>query len=637
MPTQYLSGRTKLDFPQNSITSVTGGQFTTSQTRTFTLIGQNRAGFTLPSDPIEVNQVISDAIVVNFPSTNRTEGTDFHYYWLCLCPDGTVESAVQIAGWKNYEADQVSARSLPPIVLVKDAHLEIAPLVSSPEALPTGNDLVEGMVRAIALEVSQSAYYRYDPLSPGEVDGDSIIAPTGRPAERWFKIGSPYLGVVDDPFGEDGCARAIRQVSPLSVIKPPKYSANAQKSTPIKVCYYNDTANAIALGTTLGLTVFLNGVPKSQLFDGKILLTPKGYVNFATGELDTSNGVNVMPNVGHDLTWFYGSNDTLVLPKDLPSGWGYFIEIAALTSVGQLDNQIYEGDTVTFNLVEIPQSGTIDTSLFEFTGNLILPSGDRLHCVPGSGLSLLVGTGAGVVERMTFPLKPERQIAGVVPQLAGQRITVDGNGALFYRGTPAVSGDIPGTEAIRAIVGCEQGHGALGAWRGIELTQVSGLSVTLNYPCNSEGMGIVREDYPAIAGDVRGYFNVPFVVVYLKKQGIVYSTDAIACIPGVSQVVEVSALPGVISSIPSSPSSLFSLWEPPSCNIAAISGTLGAGVWEVAARYFYNGGQITSISHRVEDGCIEELDMTVGEMNKTVRELKAQITGMTGLILAMGD
>lgn len=158
--------------------------------------------------------------------------------------------------------------------------------------------------------------------------------------------------------------------------------------------------------------------------------------------------------VGGDLTWEYGTRGLITLEKDLPNGWGLYVEVALQFSVEQLNGEVMEGTRITLDLYPFAQAGDFAGALWEVTGNLVLNTASRLLCVPELGLRATVLSGSALIERFTFPTKGDRPVYGLLPLVARQQITLDGNGSLFYRGT----GAIPNTEALRALVSCEVGY-----------------------------------------------------------------------------------------------------------------------------------------------------------------------------------
>jgi len=611
---QFLSGLFRLPFSSGDVTVAGGGAFSSGVTLNLFISGQNRAGFTVPSPIVTVTLTSTQSATITLPEAARGAGTDFHYYWLCHTPTGNVADGFALAGWKNYEADQSTRRTLSPITLSRPAHIAIAASVASESALPSGNDLVYGMTRAVVSVnggASPSAYYRYDPLEVKVANGNTIIARPSFPLEKWVKIGAPFLGLINNPNNADGCAQAINTLTPeLIAIASPLYAADGAKGKGVHYAIYNDTGVEMLIGRIFALQILLDGVLKSYLFDKKIIVTFRGYVNYADGSVDRSDIVGNMPGVDGDMVWSYGDRGNLFLPKSLPSNWAAWFEIAPMFNTSQIAGVITEGTPVSLNLVEFQQAGEFAGNLHSLLGDSIFPAGDKLRVVPETGLGAKILGGSALVKRYSFQDKGEQGIYGLIPDFANQLITIDGNGSVFNRTNQSV----PTTEVIRAIVSTETGYATPSGYYNRTLTVAGGLTVTCQYPCNSLGFGTVRSNYPVIGSITKGRFNPNSVAIYIK-QGSTISRIVQPLIPGVSQTFNVTSLTGatVVASLPSS-ASAFSLFNAPTATIGTISGTIAPANYEIAVGYYYDGSSITSIDHPGEaNGGISEINQTVGE------------------------
>ncbi|HEY9610565.1 hypothetical protein [Allocoleopsis sp.] len=597
MPCEFAYGLTKLDFVPSVVALISGGQFSAPGSLKLTLYGQNRAGFTIASDTVEVTYSASQAIQITFPSTNKTEATDFHWYWLC-------HNGMVLAGWKvyAYAVDQdgrvigVSERTLTPIVLSRDAHVAVAPSVNTSAQLPTGSDLLLGMVRLIS---DKGAFYYYDPGDYRPVDGTQILTPSGRPTEKWVRMaGNPLLSSVTDPYGSSGCAADVTAVALDAVLPPPKYPMDGSRSVmPIKLYWRNDGSMAMPAGTTFGVEIRQEGIIRSQLYDQLLVVRPRGIVNLATGALviTDSNGTTI-DELGAVRIWEYGVRGLLTIRTDLPVGWAYFVEVYLQFRPEQVQRRVTEGTRLSIILYPFAQAGNFAGDLWEFAGgkDIVFYSSDRMRVVPNNGGGVDVLEGSALVQRFSFPTKARHRVYGIAPNKTGQKVTVDGNGGIFLRGST-----VPGTEAVRAIVDCAAGYSKVGSWGSVTVTANQAISLTCTYPV------AIRADYPTIGGNTKGSFNLITLAVFIRFGGKIYR----ATVPAITSP-QIASLTGLteITALPTPPSSDYCLFDPPGVTLNGIvGGSLVAGTYEVAVGYYLDGSVVSRISHDPVEGCIAEV------------------------------
>lgn len=600
MTCEYAYGLTKLFFSSDAIALLPGGQFTSGGTFKLTLYGQNRAGYTIASQEVVVTYSSGQKIQVTLPVANRTEATDFHFY--ILCKDG-----IQLAFLQNYDYTvdtkgrviSVVPRTLAPLVLYRDEHLKVADAVANPSTLPTGEDLIEGMVRLINYpnSTAPAAYYHYTPREYRKIDGIEILTPPGKVNEKWVRSkGNPYLSTIKDPYGAAGCAQDASLVSPEVVIAPPKYPMNGAVSVmPLKLYWRNDTQQAIPLGTTFGLEVRQAGVIKSQAYDRLLACRPLGFVNLDNAELIVRDRDNeIIDELGTWRIWEYGTRGLLTLREDLPAGQAYLVEVALQFRSEQVKASITEGTQISVTLFPFTQSGNFAGELWEFSGgkDLVFFTGDRLLVVPNDAGGVDMLGGSAMIQRFSFPEKQRYRVYGVVPNQVDQKITVDGNGSVFYRGVTTP----PSSEAIRAKVSCEVGYSAITIWKSITITAGQAIRLALTYPTT------IRDNYPTLGGNSKGNFNLHTLAIFIRRSGKIYSTTTLAIANPI-----ISTLTGLteIGSLPTPPHSEFCLFDPPGVTLATTAGgSLSAGIYEIAVGYYLDGTIVSSITHDPEDGCM---------------------------------
>jgi hypothetical protein len=638
MPCEFAYGLTKLAFDSSAIALGSGGQFSGAGSLRLTLHGQNRAGFTVASNEIALSYTASQSIQITLPISNKTDATDFHWYW--LCHDGMI-----LGGWKTYEytTDEtgrvigISDRVLVPIVLNRDAHVTSTAAVDAAAQLPTGGALLQGMVRLIS---SKGAFYYYDPGEYKAVDGTQVITAPGRPTEKWVRmVGNPLLSTITDPYGDSGCAQDVTAIPLDAVLPPPRYPMDGSRSFPLKLYWRNNSTMSVPAGTTFGLEVRQEGIIRSQVYDRLLIVRPRGMVNLANGSLVTvdSNGT-LIDELGGTRTWEYGVRGLLTLRTDLPAGWAYFVEVYLQFSSEQVQREILEGTRLSVILFPFAQAGNFAGDLWELVGgkSLVFFNGDLMRVVANDGGGVDVLEGSALIQRFSFPAKARHRVYGIAPNRTGQKVTIDGNGGIFLRGST-----VPSTEAIRAIVDCAVGYSKVSEWKSVAITANQAISITCTYPST------IRSDYPVIGGNTKGSFNLPVLVIFIRFGGKIYE----ARVPTVANP-QIGTLSGLteISTLPSPPSSDHCLFNPPTITLqGVVGGSLVAGTYEIGIGYYLDGTQVSRISHSPAEGCMVEVPASFVDLfthlkdtnnphQVTAAQLDAPTVGdAIGLILALAE
>lgn len=609
MPCEYAHGMLRLPFLNANIALIPGsGQFSAPGTLRLFLQGRNRAGYTVASLPISpINYAATDAVRVTFPAAARTAATDFHYYCLSHSPTGNASDAIQLFEWRNYEFDQVTARSLGAVTLYRDDHVAVSgggvPIVNSVSELPSGANVLPGMIRYLLSD----GHYRFDPFAPS---GEGAIERPG--GEKWVRFGlngagNPAIGSVPTPFGTAGCAAPVQAISPSTIIAAPPYPAAHPpvKGTPIKLMWRNNSGSPLAAGETFRIDVFHGAQNKSNLYAQKLKLKIHGYVNLDDGFLDAS-GITVEQEFDWD-----GTRLSIVLEKDLPDGDALLLSVAPFFSKSQVGE--VDGALISFLLSPWGQAGEPAHGLWEAFKDCVFPVGDRLRVLPGSGGEAIVLSGSALIKRYMFPTKSKRTVGGFLPGGTGQQLAIDGNGNCFSYPSSAT---LSNAEALRAKIGMEPGHSRASAWSN-QITANGSILVTLAYPYGANG-GIVRADYPTVGGKDGANFNPPFVQLYLLRVAtneILRINAPVSVVSGTTQTAVISSLSGstVVSALPNPPHANFCLFDPPQVAIAVAAGGSLSGNFRVAAAYYFDGGVITSISHDPNEGCVRELPVDLVE------------------------
>jgi hypothetical protein len=597
MPCEFLSGLTKLPFPAASVIA-TAGTLGASTLYLF-LTARNRAGWTVASDPIVRSIAANTGITVSVPLTARGIGTNFLRYSLCAGTTNDPIQSRQIAEWETYFPDGTTIRPFNPIELKFPSQILLAPTIATPAALPTGNQLVNGMHRLISGGLPNNAiasYYKYSAYESRPVNAERIIEPV--PGEKWVRVLSPYTGQFTDPFGIGGCAADVRSIDPQYISLPPDYNPNQinpVKGVPIALTWRNDSVLPLKAGTNFGLEFRQGDENRTDIFNGKAIVTFRGFTD-GLGGLDKldNGGVSALPWVDIDRIWSYGDDalGILTLDKDLPPGRSVVYEIAPYFTAQQFNGNLASGELISTYLYPYSQSGKNVAALAAVTGDLVLPIGNRLHVLPKIGAGVKIDRGSAIVKGYVFSEVGEQSVFGLAINTNNQKIVLDGNGVCSLRATPL------GSEVVLAIVSTEIGSGRIGALSPAIVVAANGkANLSLNYQGRVDDIMPIRSNYPIIGGDLAD-FNPPFLDLYAVKSGVFYralsgGTNRISTIPTSVVIDAISAsIPAPID--PTDP--LFDLFSPPSIAVvAAAAGTIPAGNYRFFGVYHYDGTTASKI------------------------------------------
>jgi hypothetical protein len=178
-------------------------------------------------------------------------------------------------------------------------------------------------------------------------------------------------------------------------------------------------------------------------------------------------------------------------------------------------------------------------------------------------------------------------------------------------------------EVIRAVVSTESGTQSISFWSPeIQTVNVGALGLTINLPVdNNSGLAQIREDYPdVISGNTNATFNVPEIIIFVKRitTGAIYRFPPI--VAGTSPIV-VHNISSLNNATVINPNELpnnsldFGLFGylPLNVNVNPNSGTLPIDAYQVAIAYNYpeDNYAFTKISHSTTLGCIPELTSTL--------------------------
>jgi hypothetical protein len=639
--------------PQFAIALTSGGNLTAG-TIYFSFQLQNRAGFNRPSVSAQIAYSTNQKIAITIPQV--PDGWDVHYFVISAGVTSDPANHVQIARVPGYQfgigIEPQSVKTILPttLELTRDSHLLLAPTVANVASLPTGSDAfgnptgerIDGQARYIndpPMFVEYRADSTLDPSPPNAspeviLFSDVPLIPPFPPG-RWVRIGSPSTYVSDTRAGV-GSDRAISEINPVTVIPTPPYPGETLSkylpSWEAKYWIYNDFSNPLPAGTEFGIELEYNNKRSPDLLNGKVMVKFIGFVK-PDGTIRTadSNGRDFQ-NFGAYFPWQPRLTTPFITTDDLQPGEAIALAIKPFFSAAEFVVKDIIGVIPAIR----SQSGDYNPLGMLFTQNgkqvgTVFDIGDRYRIVPNVGLNYDILSGIALVSSYNPPEYPRRTFGGLQTNTAGQKIIINGSAGVF---TEDANYQPTSSEAIRAIVSTVAGESTAGEWSSY-VAITAGVTVTLNYPSNANGVGSIRSNYPDVVADdisrSKGLFNPFSVNIYLQRQDTleIRRFSGFGVVAATSQQFTISNwTAGTITTLPTADDD-FSLFAPLSGAIApAITGNFPPTNYRVAYSFGYDGNQITSISH-ASPPCIKEFD---GDFQPATLEVNPIIT-----ILEEGD
>ncbi|MFN6560015.1 MAG: hypothetical protein RMY28_009425 [Nostoc sp. ChiSLP01] len=591
--------------PQFEVETASGGSLSAGNFY-FSFQLQNRAGFNRPSVSGQVTYTANQKIVIIIPE--MPDGWDVHYFVISAGTTNNAATHVQIARIPAYQygigIEPQSVKTLLPAVLelTRNIHIALAPSVPDLGSLPTGADRLDGQVRWVTSEAKWYEDRADSTLAPIPGNTD-IYNPDSLPYGRWVRIGGASTYVSDTRQGV-GSDRAIASVNPITRVPNPRYPGETlSKYLPAweaKYWIYNDNAIALPAGTEFGVELEYNNQRSPDLLSGLVYVKFIGFVD-GDGNIRTQDGEGrEFPNCGAYFLWTPKLVTPFVTIDDLQPGEAIALAIKPFFSAAEFNIK----DVIGVFPVTRSQSGDYNPlglllSSTQAVGGVVLDIGSRYRVVPNLGLSFDVLSGIPLVGSYNPPEQPRRTFGNLQPSTAGQKIVINGNGAVYAESPSYVR---TASEGIRAIVGTQAGESVAASWNSYTaIASGQSIQMTLAYPCDANGYGTVRSDYPdVLAGNNKGFFNPYSVNIYLQRQDTLeirrFSGNLV--VAGTSQIITLTSwASGVVDTLPTADND-FSLFAPGNVAIAtSIGGSFPVTGYRATYSFVYDGNQITKISH----------------------------------------
>lgn len=596
--------------PVFQVATQSGGNLTESGTLFFSFQLQNRAGFNESSDSISVTYSATQKIVITIPDTVLKPGWDIHNYIISAGTTADQSTHVVLANITGYNFGsgldyQSVVRSLPVnIELSENNHIALAPSIATTSLLPTSIDRLDGQIRWITTE---SRWLQYKADSFLKPSADVIAADLG----NWVQVGGSSTHVSSSLTNGGSDFQLSRLSSGLEISTPP-YPGSLSKVLPAwKAQYwlYNADTFAYPAGTEFGIDLSFNGISSPALLSGLFYVEFIGYVNAETGDIRKIGADSrLFQDVGSLALWTPTEVTPFIMPDDLQPGEAIAIAVKPFFSPLDFDGGLKSGDVIGVVPSTRTLSGDFNSLGDLLPGGIVFYKGDKYRVTTDTGLSFYVLSGTALVGNYSFPQKPKRLFFGLATNTANQKVIINGNAAVFVKPSsysPTTS------EAIRAIVSTELGESSSGIYSSVvPVTSGSSIVIKANYPCDINGFGTVRSNYPdVLAGTAKGKFNPKSVNIYLQRQDTreIRKFSGFLVIAGISQTFTLTdwASGTVVSSSPTA-SSDFSLYA---SGMTAITlntgGTFPVASYTATYSFVYDGSQVTKISHATPP-CIRE-------------------------------
>lgn len=610
----YLAtGRNQLSGSDWTITTTANDGNLTAKQYYFSIQARNRVGRNLPLYSSQITVNTNDSISFTINSSALQNGEGWISYIISVNNTNDSFTYSQIAEIPILNLDNNTLNTLPlTLKLINDEQLAQNKIITNASLLPT-TLAVHGMLRGLQ---STGLIYRYD-LFDSNTTIDNINVLLGYNNKRWKIVGT-FLTYLDDVTDTDGCSQDLREITNFSNVVVPKYNSNGSDSPGIQ--FWITDPNVIEANTLVQLDVKLGSVNKSNLFSKKLKLIFKGYVNLLTGIKRTtfSNNSSVsFSTIDIDYDYDY-QNPVLKLEDDLQVNEAYILEVRLNFSAFELNSLISNGSFISI-LPYFTTSSSTYNSVGTVLGNLILKDSDQRRLVPNTSLTLTALKGSGLIKNYSFPQLPEQLVSNVLPSTDNQKVVINKEGICY------IATNIPSDAVLRAVVSSIAGENTSTQWSSYSSVAANkALTVTLTYPCTSDGLGTIRGDYPdVIAGNTKGYFNPYQVNIYIQRQSdLVIKKFTYTVVPGTSQVFEITDFDGtVVTNNNTNSDNSFGLFNISNQSFTKLNtGTFSADSYRISVSFVYNGNQITKISHNpavlssISSDYATEIDITFSEL-----------------------
>lgn len=596
--------------------SVISGNLTADKAGTyyFWLSYRNDVGFNRPSaNSISVTVAEDEGIRITLPSAAYQAGENIWQYFISVNTVDDASTARVLLVIDAQTASQLPIGLPLNIDITQDEHLETEKTVTTAN-LPSGSDLLNGIIRTNS---TTGKNYRYISSSSSTADGDEVI--TASPG-RWHVYRDGYSCYLTDTTDSlRGADTPLQLIDDTRNILNLEYSLDGSAGKFRRYWVLNTNTSNIVAGKRIGLTVNNQGEDVSPSYAGLLKTVFEGYFDQANRELITTLEDDVTSFTYEGVVEPYSLNqNNFVLERNLAQNQAFQFKVYPEFDISQVSSSdiipAYDSELTISPFIYANQGKPTD--LGAFLGNAILPTDSNYRRVlPSTGLSVKVLSGSGIVNNYFWDNVPESSALGLATNTSDQNLAVNTNGSVY------VVNSLAGNEDLRAIVSTASGESEISAYTAeFEGDGNPSITITVNYPSS------IRANYDdVIRGSSEGIFNPESVNIYVRKRNVsggnvVQTRRFTGNTPTNTSSDEFSFIffAGFIVTGGSEPTSDFGLFEPITPTVDLITNTSGNFFYDVAVSFVYEGNSVTAISHKVEDGCISELSLSLDEIYEAV-------------------
>ena len=577
MRVQFASGREQICAP--TLNTVVGTL--PADTYYFWISCRNDVGWNLPGPVAQIEVDGTEGIELTIPTQALIAGENWLQYAISV---NTVDDA---ASSKALLIFDVADLTLPySIELTLPVHIETERELAT---LPS-TSLINGLMVS---NTTNGLVYRYSSFS-----------------SQWFQHFDGYsLGIITTTTDALlGCDVSMDLIDDTRHVINYDYAMDGSEGVSRRYWLFNNTASALSTDREIGITATIQDDDVSSLFYNFFQVVFEGYFDRVEEEyVTTTNGTTSFSYLNVEVP-YASTMDNLILERDLQAEQAFQFRVFPefdITELGLVRSLLPIDAGVNLIPFLVPNQGK-PTDLGELLGDVIIGSDPNLRRVyPTTGLSAFVDTGISVIAGSIAKVRSTSVAFGLQSNAANQILAINTAGNIY----PVTSLRV--NERQRALVSTALGESAASTFSSqIEGNDNPNVTVEVIYPA------AIRTNYDdVIAGSTKGDFNAEEIVFYVRKRnsldGSIVETRRFAGFtPTNTTSDEFSFLyeNGTIyaDAIPSTEFGLFS----PSTLVSGdltVQNTTGTFYFDFAVSFKYNGNSVTSVSHKVSDGAVEEL------------------------------
>lgn len=574
---QYASGREQLC----ALTLDTVVGTLPADTYYLWLSSRNDVGWNLPGPMATIEVDGTEGIELTIPEQALIEGENWLQYAVLIGtdPDPTTSKLLLII--------DVEAITLPYVLnLTLPVHIQTERELAT---LPT-TDLINGL---LVSNTTDGLVYRYSSFS-----------------SQWFRHWDGFdIGIIDSTDNDIlGCDTPLDLIDSSRHIINYDYAMDGSEGVSRRYWLFNNTASTLPIDREIGITATIQDDDVSSLFYNLFQVVFEGYFDRTEESyITTTNGTTPFSYLSVEIP-YSSTMENMILERDLQAEQAFQFRVFPefdITELGLVRSLLPIDSDVNLVPFLVPNQGK-PTDLGELLGDVIIGNDPNLRRVyPTIGLSAFVDTGISVIAGSIAKVRSTSVAFGLQSDEADQILAINTAGNIY----PVTSLRV--NERQRALVSTELGESAASTFSAqIEGNANPNVDVIVTYPT------AIRANFDdVIAGSTKGDFNAEEIIFYVRKReslnGAIVETRRFAGFtPTNTTSDEFSFLyeNGVIyeGAIPSAAFGLFS----PSTLVSGdltVQNTTGTFYFDFAVSFKYNGNSITSVSHKVSDGAVEEL------------------------------